>query len=142
VVDLEVEPNSVDRVGVHDCRRDFADVVPKVDGLSQTFANSNWVPAYAGPQSLILATSTGGAAPTVFTYVLPSDPGAWSGSTGTMTWNAGSHVVTVPITTTVALAVGTQITLSGMNASWNPAGAGGGVPFTVAVYPWFGARSR
>ena len=37
VVDLDVEPDSINRVGVHNSRRDFADVMPEVDRLSQTF---------------------------------------------------------------------------------------------------------
>jgi hypothetical protein len=164
--------------------------------------NQQWL-TFA-PASQIVATRTGS---NTFTYPLAADPGAFKGSTGTMSWalsggstantNAatasgntlnfasvsgsvvpgmvvinnthpgsitggttvlsktsttvvlsqnvastvssgdsitiGNPVVTVPITTSVAIPNGQSITLSGMSASWNPSGAGGGVPFAVAV---------
>jgi len=92
--------------------------------------NSNWLPPYTGGPHFILATSSNPAS-TTFTYDLPSDPGAWSGSTGTLAWqSAAPHAVTVPVTTSVAFPIGSRITLSGMDASWNPSGV---VPFTVTV---------
>jgi hypothetical protein len=68
---------------------------------------------------------------THFSYPLAADPGSYNGTTGTMTWVGGATpTVTVPITTTVAIPNGTQITLTGPDASWNPSGV---TPFTVSV---------
>jgi hypothetical protein len=63
----------------------------------------------------------------------PTDPGAWSGTISSMSWNPSTHVVTVGITTTKALIYGMTVTLTGLDDSWSPAGAGHGVPFYVSV---------
>ena len=94
--------------------------------------NSAYIPAATQPNGndtlAVRATVTGA---TTFTYPLTSgDPGTFKGSVTAMSWNAGTHVVTVSITTSVALPTGSTITLAGMDASWSPTGS---VPFDVSV---------
>jgi len=47
-----------------------------------TTGNTDWIPSYGGSPGFLLAQSTGGAAPTTFTYALPrgAPPAAWTGN--------------------------------------------------------------
>jgi Pectate lyase superfamily protein len=96
---------------------------PNPIALTIFMSNGNWYPPASANFIPVTVTDANH-----FTYALAADPGSFSGSTGTLTWNAGSHVVTVPITTTVALPVGTTVALTGLDASW-----GGSSPFNVTV---------